>query len=84
MPRTPPTPPGHMDETECIEIEGMSFRCVHIHSPLPNTELFNHNEYVKDSLCNEDFIPKVLSTLAAAWKFRWHWFWRREQRFGRI
>jgi hypothetical protein len=39
---------------------------------------------VKDSLCNEDFIPEVLSTLAAAWNFRWHWFWRWEQRFGRI
>jgi hypothetical protein len=27
----------------------MPSRCVYIHSPHPNTELFNHNAYAKDS-----------------------------------
>jgi hypothetical protein len=29
-------------------------------------------------------IPDLLSTLSAAWKYRWHWFCRRQQPFRRI
>jgi hypothetical protein len=61
---TPSTPPGDTDSQECYEIEGMPSRCVHIHSPLPNTQFFNHNEYAKDSKCDKDDIADLLSTLS--------------------
>jgi len=35
-PRTPPKPPGDTDWNESYEIEGMPFKCVYLHSPLPN------------------------------------------------
>jgi len=73
---TPPAPPAHTNEYESYEIEGMPSRCVYIYSPLPKTQFFNHNAYAKDSKCNKDFIPELLSTLSAVWKYRWNWFWR--------
>ena len=69
-PGTPPAPPGDSDGNESYEIEGMPSRCVYIHSPLPNTQFFNHNAYAKNSKRNQDFIPKLLSTLSAAWEYR--------------
>jgi len=72
-PGTPPAPPGDTDGNESYELEGMPSKCVYLHSPLPNTQILNHNAYAKDSKCDKDFIPDLLSTLSAAWKYRWHW-----------
>jgi len=83
-PGTPPAPPGDTEGNERDEIEGMPSRCVYMHSPLPNTQLFNHNAFAKESKRDKDFIPDLLSTLSAVWKYRWHWFCRRQQLFGRI
>jgi hypothetical protein len=59
----PPAPYGDINGNECYEVEGMF---VYIHSPLPNNQFFNHNAYAKDSKCNKDFIPDLLSILSAA------------------
>jgi hypothetical protein len=69
-PGTPPAPPGDPEENERDEIEGMPSRCVYMHSPLPNTQFFNHNPFAKEIKRDEDFIPDLLSTLSAAWKYR--------------
>jgi hypothetical protein len=65
-PGTPPAPPGDTEGHESYEIEGMPSRCVYMHSPLPNTQFFNHNAFAKDSKRDKDFIPDLLSTLSAA------------------
>jgi len=78
-PGMPPAPPGETDRHESYEIEGMPSRCVYIHSPHPNTLFFNLNTYAMNSKPDTDFIPDLLSTLSAAWKYCWHWFWRRQQ-----
>ena len=69
-PGMPPAPPGHTEGNESNEIEGMPSRFVYMHSPLPNTQFFNHNVFAKNSKCDKDFIPDLLSTLSAAWKYR--------------
>ena len=66
----PPAPPGDSDGNESYEIEGMPSKCEYLHSPLPNTQIFNHNAYAKDSKRDNKFIPNLLSTLSAAWKYR--------------
>jgi hypothetical protein len=63
---TPHAPAGDNDRNESYEIDGMPSRCVYIHSPLPNTQLFNHNAYAKDSTQDKEFISDLLSTLSAA------------------
>ena len=68
-PRTPPAPPGDTEGNASYEIEGMPSRYVYMHSPLPHTQIFNHNAFAKDSKCVEDSIPDLLSTLSAAWKY---------------
>jgi hypothetical protein len=68
-PGMPPAPPGDVYGNESYEIEGMPLRCVYMHSPIPNTEFFNHNAFAKESKYNKDFIPDLLSTLPAAWKY---------------
>jgi len=83
-PATPPVPPSDTDGNDIQEIEGMPSSCVYIHCPHSNTQFFNHIAYAKDCKCNEDSIPDLLSTLSAAWKYRWHWFWKRQQPFKRI
>jgi hypothetical protein len=65
-PRMPPAPPGDADANESYEIEGMPSRCVYMHSPLPNTQIFNHNAYAKESKHDKDLIPDLLSTLSAS------------------
>jgi hypothetical protein len=42
-------PPGDPDGNASYELKGMPSRCVYIHSLHPNTQLFNHNSYAKDS-----------------------------------
>jgi len=69
-PGTPSAPPEDTQGNESYEIEGMPSRCVYMHSPLPNTQFFNHNAFAKDSKRDKDFIPDLLSTLSAAWKYR--------------
>jgi hypothetical protein len=69
-PGTPPAPPGHAEGNESYEREGMPSSCVYMHSPFPNTQFFNHNAFAKDSKRDKDFIPDLLSTLSAAWKYR--------------
>jgi hypothetical protein len=68
-PGLPPAPPGDAVGNESYEIEGMLSRCVYMHSPLPNTEFFNHSTFAKDSKCDKDFIPDLRSILPAAWKY---------------
>jgi hypothetical protein len=62
----PPAPPGEAEGNERDEKEGMPSRCVYMHSPLPNTQFFNHNAFTKESKHHQDFIPDLLSTLSAA------------------
>jgi hypothetical protein len=69
-PGTPHAPPGDTEGNESYEIKGMPSRCVYMHSPLSNTQFFNHNAFAKDSKCNKDFIPDLLSTQSAAWNYR--------------
>jgi hypothetical protein len=69
-PGMPPAPPGDAEGNERNEIEGMPSRCVYMHSLLPNTQFFNHNAFAKDRKRDKDFIPDLLSTLSAAWKYR--------------
>ena len=69
-PRRPPVPPGDTDGHESYEIEGMPSKCVYSHSPLPNSQFLNHNAYSNDSKRDSDFIPDLLNTLSAAWKYR--------------
>jgi len=83
-PRTPSSPPGNTDGNQSYQIGGMPSRCGYIYSPLPNTQFFNHNAYAKDSKHDKDFIPDLLNTLSAGWKYWWHWFWRREHPFELI
>jgi len=70
LPGTPPGPPGDAEGNERDEIEGMPSRCAYMHSPLPNTQFFNHNAFAKESKRDKVFIPDLLSTLSAAWKYR--------------
>jgi len=69
-PGTPHAPPGDAEGNETDEIEGMPSSCVYMHSPLPNTQFFNHNAFAKESKCDKDCIPDLLSTQSAAWKYR--------------
>jgi len=68
-PGTPPAAPGDTEGNESYVIEGMPSRCVYMHSPLPITQFFNHNAFAKDTKRDKDFIPDLLSTLSAAWKY---------------
>jgi hypothetical protein len=68
-PGTPPAPPGDAEGNERDEIEGIPSSCVYMHSPLPNTQFFNHNAFAKESKRDKDFIPDLLSTLSAVWKY---------------
>jgi hypothetical protein len=78
----PPVLPGDTNRFESYDIDGKPSRCVYIHdSPLPNTQYFNHDAYAKDSKRHTAFIPDLLSTQFAVWKYCWHSFWRGEQPF---
>jgi hypothetical protein len=66
----PPAPPGDAEGNQIYELEGIPSRCVYMYSPLPNTELFNHIVFAKDIKREKNFIPDLLSTLSAAWKYR--------------
>jgi hypothetical protein len=68
--RTPPAPPWGTEGNESYEIKGMPSHCVYMNFPLPITQFFNHDAFGKDSRRNKDFIPDLLSTLSAAWKYR--------------
>jgi hypothetical protein len=69
-PGTPHASPLDTEENESYKIEGMSSRCVYMHSPLRNTQFFNHIAFAKDSKRDKAFIPDLLSTLSATWKYR--------------
>jgi len=56
-PGTPPAPPGDPEGNESDAKEGMPSSCVYMHSPLPNTQFFNHNAFAKESKRDKDFIP---------------------------
>jgi hypothetical protein len=66
---TPPASPGDHEGNESYEIEGMPSMCVCMHYPLPNTQFFNDNAFAKDSKRDKDFIPDLLRSLSAAWKY---------------
>jgi hypothetical protein len=67
--RKPPLPPGDTDGKESYEMERMTSGCVYTHSLLPKTQFLNPNAYAKDSKRDKDFIPDLLSTLSAVWKY---------------
>jgi hypothetical protein len=69
LPGTPTAPPCDAEGNESYEIEGMPSRCVYMYSPPPNTQFFNHNAFAKASQRDNDFVPDLLSTLSAAWKY---------------
>jgi hypothetical protein len=69
-PRTPPAPSGDAEGNKRDEIEGMPSSCVYMHSPLPNTQFFNHNAFAKERKRDKDYLPHLLSTLSATWKYR--------------
>jgi hypothetical protein len=69
LPGTSTAPPSDVYRNESYEIEGMPSKCVLLHSPLPNTQFFNHNAYAKDIKRDKDFIPDLLSKLSAVWKY---------------
>jgi hypothetical protein len=69
-PGMPPGPPGDAEGNESHELEGMPSSWVYMHSPLPNTQFFNHNAFAKDSTRGKDFIPDLRSTPSAGWKYR--------------
>jgi hypothetical protein len=69
-PGTPPAPIGDAEGNDSYEIAGKPFSCVYMHSPFPNTQFFNHNAFTKDSKRDKNFIPDLLGTLSAAWKYR--------------
>jgi hypothetical protein len=77
-------PPCETEGNKSYEIECMPSRCVYRHSPCPNTQFFNHNGFAKESKRDADFIPDLLSTLSATWKYRWHRFWRGQQAVGQF
>jgi len=79
LPGMSPPPPGDTDGNEIYQLECMPSRCVYIHSLHSIAQCFNHNAYGIDRKHDKDFIPDLLSTLSAAWKYRWHWFWRPQQ-----
>jgi len=83
-PPTPPVPPSDTDGNESYEIVGMPSSCVYIHCLHSTIRFFNHNAYPKDCKRDKDFIPDLLITLSAAWKYHWHWFWRWQQPLKRI
>jgi hypothetical protein len=68
-PGTPSAPPGDAEGNESYEIDGMPSSSLYMHSPLPNTQFFNRNAFTKDSKCDKDFIPDLLSTLSAVCKY---------------
>ena len=68
-PGTPPAPPGDAERIESYEIDSMPFSCLYMHSPLPNTQFFNHNAFAKNSKHDNYCIPDLLSTPFAAWRY---------------
>jgi hypothetical protein len=68
-PGTPRAPSGDAEVNERDDTDGMPSRCVYMHSPLPNTQFFNHNAFGKESMRDKDFIPDLLSTLSTEWKY---------------
>jgi hypothetical protein len=70
LPGTPPALLGDAEGNDSYEIEGKPFSCVYMHSPFPNTQFFNHNAFAKDSKRDKNFIPDLLGTPSAAWKYR--------------
>jgi hypothetical protein len=65
-PGMPPALPGDAEGSESYEIEGMPSRRVYMHSPLSNTQFFNHNTFAKESKRDKYFMPDLLSILSAA------------------
>jgi len=47
-------------------------------------QFFNHDAYTKVCKHDKDFIPDLLSTLSAVWKYRRNWLLRWQQPFQRI
>jgi len=57
---TPPAPSGDTEGNASYEIEGMLSRCVYMHSPLPNTQFFNHNA-----------LPRIASAINIVFQLCW-------------
>jgi len=58
-PGTPSLPTGDNEGAPSSEIEGVPPGYVYIHHPLPCTQLFYHDVFIKDCLCDIDFNPDL-------------------------
>jgi len=58
---TPPAPPHESGRTQSSETEGVQPGYVYIHTPLPCTDIVYLDPYVKDRMCDTDFIPDLLT-----------------------
>jgi hypothetical protein len=68
-PGTPPALPAIAEGIRSYEIESIPSSGVYMHSPLPNTQIFNDDAFAKDRKRDKDFIPGLLSTLSTGWKY---------------
>jgi len=60
-PRMPPAPSGDIVAAHGSQIKGVPSGYAYIHTPLPSTQIFNLDAYVKDYKRNNDFIPDLLT-----------------------
>ena len=60
-PGMPPAPPDYSEQTQSSETEGVPPRYVYLHTPLPSARFVNLDPYAKDRMCDQDFIPDLLT-----------------------
>jgi len=59
LPRTPPVPPGNIQEAQCSQIDTVLPWFAYIHCPLPNPQYLNPDAYSKDRKHNNTFNPDL-------------------------
>jgi len=60
-PSTPPAPPGDNDGSQCFQFKDVPPGYVYICTPLSNIQFCNLDAYAKNSNCNKDYIPALLT-----------------------
>jgi hypothetical protein len=60
-PEMPLVPPVDSEQNQSTEIAGAPCEYVSIHTPLSNTQFFNHDAYAKDCKRDQDFHPHLLT-----------------------
>jgi hypothetical protein len=54
-------PPAPSDDRDLSKPEGVPSGYVNIHTLLPSAQFFNLHPYAKDRMCDNDFIPDLLT-----------------------